>query len=202
MRRGGGGEDSACRGFTLIELVTALAVMSLLGVMAYRGLDTVLVTRAHVAAESVKWRRLSAFFERFERDVQRAIERPARSAAGERPAMSGARLAGGAARLEFSRAALSHDAPAQRVGYAYDGARHAVVLTLWPALDHVAAAGAEDHDVLSAVARFEVDYMDSDRIWRTAWGGGAPGAALPRALRVRVGLDTGEAIVRVFAVRA
>lgn len=50
---------TAARGFTLIEVLTALLVLSLLALMSYRGLSAVLDAREHVRAETEKWRRVA-----------------------------------------------------------------------------------------------------------------------------------------------
>ena len=73
-------------GFTLIELMAALLVLSLLALMSYRGLGAVLDAREHVKGETDKWRHVAAFFGRFERDVELAAPRPVRSAGGVAPA--------------------------------------------------------------------------------------------------------------------
>ncbi|MGA8006850.1 MAG: prepilin-type N-terminal cleavage/methylation domain-containing protein, partial [Burkholderiales bacterium] len=62
-------------GFTLVELLAALLVLSLLALMSYRGLGAVLDAREHVGGEADKWRRVAAFFARFERDVELAAPR-------------------------------------------------------------------------------------------------------------------------------
>jgi general secretion pathway protein J len=69
------------RGFTLIEILSALLILSLLALMSYRGLGAVLDAREHTRDETDKWRRVTAFLARFERDVQLASPRPVRSAA-------------------------------------------------------------------------------------------------------------------------
>jgi len=69
-------------GFTLIELLTALLILSALALMSYRGLGAVLDAREHVTKETDKWRRVAAFFARFERDIQLAAPRPVRTVSG------------------------------------------------------------------------------------------------------------------------
>ncbi len=74
------------RGFTLIEVMSALLVLSLLALMSYRGLGAVLDAREHVKQETDKWRQVAAFFARFERDVELAAPRPVRTNDGIAPA--------------------------------------------------------------------------------------------------------------------
>ena len=50
------------RGFTLVELLVALAIFSVMSVVAYRGLNAVLETREHLMVDNRKWRELAVFF--------------------------------------------------------------------------------------------------------------------------------------------
>jgi general secretion pathway protein J len=183
-------------GFTLIELLTALVILSIVGLMSYRGLSAVVETRERVEAETLKWRALELFFERFEHDLSRASPRTASGAAGVRPAFIG--HAGG--RVEFSRSGSASEAPA-RIAYALNAARE-VELLLWPGIDAPADAHPGRYAALSGVSLFELHYLGRDGTWAPAWPTARDDPKLPRALRVRVVLTTGEDVVRVFAVQS
>lgn len=183
------------RGFTLIELLTALVILSVVGLMSYRGLSAVVDTRERVETETQKWRALGLFFERFERDLWRAAPRKVRSAAGDRPAFIG--YPDG--RVEFSRLAEASEAPA-RVAYALNAASE-VELLLWPLLDTPDAPPGR-YAALAGVRSIELHYLDRNGAWRDAWPSARDDPPLPRALRVRVVLQTGEDVVRVFAVQS
>src|SRR3954462_8039373 len=101
-------------GFTLIELLTVLLILSVLALLSYRGLNTVLESREHVAREAAKWRSMAAFFARFERDVHLAMPRAVRAGGGVAAAWSATR---GSRRLEFSRFASTEADTARRIGY-------------------------------------------------------------------------------------
>ena len=94
------------RGFTLIELMSALLILSLLALLSFRGLGAVLDSRDQVRQETQKWMRVTAFFARFQRDVQLSAPMP---------------LRGTATSFEFSRFATPGgiDAPRQ-VAYRLD----------------------------------------------------------------------------------
>lgn len=190
---------SGPRGFTLVELLTALFVLSLLALMSYRGLSGVLDTREHVERETAKWRALAAFFERFEHDVQLAMPRPVRSPGASGAAFVARDDASQEPHLEFSGAGAG-DVP-RRVGYAHNS-RGEIELWLWAGLDAAGAAPAVRHSVLRGVARFEIDCMDEGRRWMRRWPLADDAAALPRAVRLRVVLASGEEIVRVYALRS
>lgn len=192
-------ETSRCNGFTLVELLTALFVLSLLALMSHRGLSGVLDTREHLARETAKWRSLAAFFERFEHDVQLAMPRPVRTPGASAAAFVARDDVSQRPHLEFSRASAG-DLP-RRVGYAHNS-RGEIELWLWAGLDVAGGTPAIRHSVLKGVARLEIDCMDDGRRWMRQWPLADDAAALPRAVRLRVVLASGEEIVRVYALRS
>lgn len=173
------------RGFTLIELMCALLILSLLALMSFRGLSAVLDARDQVRRETEKWRSVAAFFSRFQRDVQLSSPRPMRAAA---------------ARLEFSRFAASEgsDVP-RRVAYELNQNQE-IETSLWPGAEAAPAGLPARLVVLSGVARFELHYLDNELAWVDAWPRSQRDAPLPRALRLHVVLASGEDLVRVFAL--
>jgi general secretion pathway protein J len=190
--------SAAARGFTLIELLTALLILSLLAVMSYRGLGAVLDTRAHIRQETAKWRRMAAFSARFEQDVHLVAPYPMRLATGSAPPLIGRAAATDAPRLEFSRFAAAEGVEApRRVGYGLN-ARHEVELWLWPGLD--ASQPPARYPVLANVAELDIEYLGTDPAWVKVWPVTADDGTLPRAVRLRVVLASGEDIVRVFAL--
>jgi general secretion pathway protein J len=189
------------RGFTLIEVMSALLVLSLLALMSYRGLGAVLEAREHVKVETDKWRQVAAFFTRFERDVELAAPRPVRTANGIAPAWLGLPAATERASLEFSRFASSNGVDtARRIGYRLND-KSEVELWLWPGLDVAPGAQPARYAVLSGVKTFQLQYLDRSLAWADAWPQSAADAPIPRAVRLRVVLASDEEIVRIFVLR-
>ena len=184
------------KGFTLIELLTALVILSIVGLMSYRGLAAVVETRERVESETQKWRTLALFFERVEHDLARAAPRKVRSGAGDRPALVGYEDG----RLEFSRLGVAFDVPA-RVGYALNAANE-VELLLWPVLDALPDVQPGHYAALAGVRSFELHYLGKNGAWLATWPSARDDPPLPRAVRVRVVLTSGEDVVRVFAVQS
>ncbi len=175
------------RGFTLIELLSALLILALLAVMSFRGLGAVLDARNQVRQETEKWRSVAAFFSRFQRDVQLSAPRPVHAASG---------------RFEFSRFAAAEgiDTP-RRVAYRLNGNRE-IELWLWPGLEGLPDAQATRYPLLSAVAQFELHYLDAELAWVDAWPRSERDPPLPQAVRLRIVLASGEELVRVFALKS
>jgi general secretion pathway protein J len=76
------------RGFTLIEMLVAITLMALMGVICWRGLAFVGAQRAGIAEETLELSRLLTAFAQIERDVAERvpdIAAPARATSPELP---------------------------------------------------------------------------------------------------------------------
>lgn len=194
--------SASVRGFTLIELLTALLILSLLSLMSYRGLGAVLDARAHVMQETGKWQRVAAFSARFAQDLQLMVPSAIHIASGSAPAFVGRSDTAAIPRLEFNRFATVEgvDAP-RRVGYALND-RQEIELWLWPGLGMAPDTPPARYPLLGEVTTFEFQYLGADLAWVGSWPAGPGGAAIPRAVRLRIVLASGEEIVRVFALQS
>ena len=192
----------AARGFTLIELLVVMLILSVLALMSYRGLGAVLDTREHVAQETLKWRGVAAFFARFESDVHLAMPRTARRADGRSPAWQGIASATGEPRLEFSRfASVEGVDTARRLAYALNGNQE-IELWLWPGLDVAPASAPARYPLLGGVTRLDLRYLTAGLAWVDAWPAKGAETSIPRAVELRLGLASGEEIVRIFELKS
>ena len=192
-------------GFTLLELVVALAIFALISVFAYRALDLVLDTRAKVTAEGKKWRDITLLFTRLEQDLSRLANRPVRDSRDlVSPALLGEPVAVGEddAQLAFTRMGLEGQSgvlnDVQRLGYRLRNGK--VEMLIWSVLDQAPRTRPEVESVLSGVKTMELRYLGADGAWWPLWPKpGAPGE-LPRALEVTLELMSGERMSRFFAL--
>jgi general secretion pathway protein J len=193
------------RGFTLVELLVALVVLTLLSVAGYRALDALLNTREHIAAETRKWQHLEFFFSRMEQDVAQAIHRPITDQAGTvlpewigRPVVA----ADNEAQLEFTRAGIPGQSeemlPPQRIGYRLR--QGSIVLLRWPFPDQAPLTEPVSYPLLDGVREFNLRYLELNGNWLNQWPPGQSGM-LPMAVEVGLTLTGGEKVVRVFALQ-
>jgi general secretion pathway protein J len=194
------------RGFTLIEVLSALLILSLLALMSYRGLGAVLDARDHTRNETDKWRRVSAFFARFERDVQLAAPRPVRATtaagSGIAPPWLGEASATTQARLEFSRFAATEGVDiTRRIAYRLNE-KDEIELWLWPGLDIAPDTLPARYPVLAGVKTFDLQYLNKELLWVNVWPSTPTDLPIPQAVRLRIVLASSEEIVRVFALQS
>ncbi|MCU0806914.1 MAG: type II secretion system minor pseudopilin GspJ [Candidatus Contendobacter sp.] len=140
------------RGFTLLELLVALAVFSIMAVAAYGGLRNVLYTRAAVEEQNRRLAAVQLAVYRLEQDIEQAVPRGIRDEYGE---PQGALLGGALAddRLTLTRTGWDNPlgqprANLQRVAYRLRDGR------LWRLATVLAGArpGRSDRTARDAVA--------------------------------------------------
>lgn len=195
------------RGFTLIELLVALFVFAILAVTAYRGLNTVTQTRAHLDQETRKWQALERFFARLDGETAQVLQRPVRTANGmEAPAWVGSPSATG--NVEDVQLAFTHNGgfdtegaplPPQRIGYRLR--KDKLELLRWTALDSAPYNAPSVDTVLDGVREFNVRHLNSHLAWESQWPPRVADAALPKGVEVELVLKSGERLTRFFSLQ-
>ena len=193
------------RGFTLLELLIALSVFSILSVMAYGGLRMVLDAKARTEAQANRLVELQTAFTFMERDFELAVGRSVRDSFGERqPAMSGGGI--GVAVVELTRSGYRNPTGAtrstmQRVGYKLaDGT---ISRLTWAMLDQPNLSEAFERPLLKGVKKLELRYLDKTNSWQPDWPpsrGTSDASLLPKAVELTVELEGMGSVKRVFRV--
>ena len=182
-------------GFTLIEVLMALAIMATLAITGYRALSGMIEGEQRITRERERWRELDLFFARLEHDLGHALPRAWRIGNAGMPAMY---LREGA--LAFVRGNLGE--PPQRVGYRWNDGR--IELLYWPQLDAAAASAPAAYPVAEGVDAWEVSFANRSAQWVERWGEVGPQVdepPLPRGARIVLTLSDGTRIERVFALQ-
>jgi general secretion pathway protein J len=187
-------------GLTLIELIVAVALLALLTVMAYRGLDSMTRANDRTLAESERWRATTLLLERFGADVSQPARRPVRGPAGvPLPAWWGRAMSepdGADAQLEFSRKSPP-GRDESRLGYRLRGGN--VELLIWRVLDRAPAASVEVYPLLERVSALRFRHLDAQGVWQEQWPV-SEAEPLPRAVSIELTLNEGPSVMRIFAL--
>lgn len=190
-------------GFTLVELLVALAIFAILTGFAYRGLNAMLESRAALERESRKWRDTALFVGRLERDLGAVLARRAVGALGTPLAPVSSVLESSASpqglALTRSGSPLQENALAapQRVGYRLR--EGAIERLSWAGVDVAPRDEPTALAVLRHVVALNFRFLDARGEWRGVWGlPGTAEMAPPAAVEVTLTLASGERIVRLF----
>jgi general secretion pathway protein J len=193
------------RGFTLLELLIAISVLSLVSIIAWRGLETLVATRARLAPEGEDVRALLVAFGQLERDLAH-VANPVLFALAASPVE--VRLAATGQVLEIVRIAPPDESGAlalQQVFYRVDDG--ALLRQSTPAarsLAPVEAAQFSNVRLLGAVRSMRVRLWQPGAGWVAPGAAGAqapgPGAVPPQGIEVSLERADGKTYRRVLLV--
>jgi general secretion pathway protein J len=181
-------------GFTLLELLVALAIFALISAMAYGGLQSVMTQQQETAARSDRLADLQKAYRIMQRDLEQIVNREVRNEFGDRIGV----LVGGSGfdGVEFSRG--GHPNPAgflrseiQRVAYVPD--QDILLRRTWRVLDRAQDTEPDEQRLVESMSLFSMRFLDQANEWQESWppatglGEAAPG--LPVAVEVQLELD-------------
>jgi general secretion pathway protein J len=184
---------SSVRGFTLLEMLVAIAIFALASALAYGGLDALVRARQQLDATQERLGRLQFALGLLERDLRSVAPRPVRDDYG----VTHGALEGSGDRLEVTHGGLANAlalprAELERVGWrSLDGR---LQRRRYPALDRTPASTPFDDDLLDQVESLRFRYLDAQGRAQPQWPPPRGGTeALPRAVIVTLTLaDFGE----------
>jgi general secretion pathway protein J len=190
-------------GFTLLELLVALAIFSLVAVMSYDGLKVVLSQQAATEIQAESLAKLQKVYLLMQRDIEQVVPRPVRDEYGdEQPA-----LAGGEA-LQLTRGGWSNPAgrlrsSLQRVGYAYEDRQ--LVRYSWAVLDRAQDSEPQRQPLIDDIEEMTIRYLAANNEWEERWpnplatgDGTAAATALPLAVEITLDHETFGPLVWIF----
>ncbi len=195
----------AISGFTLLELLVALAVFTVMSAMAYGGLSSLLNTRETVERKGEALTRLQMTFSRLAADVEQALNRGSNDGGGfERPPMTGGE--GMSHFLAFTRGGRSNPqnrprSALQRIAYVLEDEtikRHA-----WHHVDHLVGEEPLTATLLDGVQGLEIRFLSSGLTWYPYWPPDPEKkdtSPLPRAVEITLEIQGWGNLRRLFEV--
>jgi len=190
-------------GFTLLELLVALAIFSLIAVMSYSGLTVVLNQQAATEIQAESLAKLQKVYLLLQRDIEQVVPRPVRDEYGdEQPALAGSDA------LQLTRGGWSNPAGSlrstlQRVGYAYEDRQ--LVRYSWAVLDRAQDSEPQRQPLIDDIEEMTIRYLDANNEWEERWpnplaagGGTVDMTLLPRAVEITLDHEKFGPLVWVF----
>lgn len=184
-------------GFTLLEIIVVVIVFSVMSLMAYGGLRSVLRTRTGIESAMTRTADLQRAYMRLRNDFQNLRDRPARDEFGDAQAALSIdrdgqlRLIRGGQRnpLGTSRSSL------ERIQYTFKD--HAIYRATWRVIDLPQKSEPVDLVLLGNVEEVRWRFLDTAYEWQKEWpadaksrGAGESSAGDPPPLAVEITLVT------------
>lgn len=196
-------------GFTLIEMMIAIFIFSIVSIMAYGGINYVLKGQSYLQSSSNQLRDIQLTFRYFEKDINQMINRSVRNQYQDlQPAFVGDEDKA----FSFTHAGWRNPAnlvrsKMQRVSYELD--EDTLKRYTWGQLDGAIAEEYFETDLLEGVESIKLRYLDQANQWQTTWPplnsssapqvGSIQQSTIPRALELIIKVENMEEIKRLFA---
>jgi general secretion pathway protein J len=195
-------------GFTLLELLVAMAVFAVIGAMALGGLNAVVDQGEIAGSQMARLAELQRAMRVLTMDlggIQPRFVRDELGTAGELPLVTDGR---GEFLLRLTRGGWSNPSRApyrgtlQRLQYRLQD--DVLVREYWAVTDRVLGEKPRQEQLLTGVEKLELSYLDQGGEWVTQWpppSRAAPGnGERPRAIRVKLTLEDFGVIERTVEV--
>jgi general secretion pathway protein J len=148
-------------------MLIALAIFSLLAIMSYGGLRTVMEQQVQTEAAAERLSALQKTYLIMQRDIEQFVPRPIRDEFGDvQPALSGGEIlqitrGGWYNPLNYPRSSL------QRVGYAREDRQ--LVRYVWQVLDRAQDSEPLTEPLLEDVDEMQIRYLAGNNQWLEQW---------------------------------
>lgn len=184
-------------GFTLMEVLVALVLMTVFTVVTYRALDSVLGAQQRAKAEMERWRALATVFARMESDLSNSVAQVG-ARAPVTSVFKNSRNPDGSGQFELVRL-LPEDQDAGLLRVGYRCAKDRLLRLVWPDVDQDLAPPL-DFTLLKGLSTCEFRYLDVEGQWQPVWVA-AKGQRLPRAVELKLVEAEGAELRRVWRVQ-
>lgn len=191
----------ADRGFTLLEVLVAVAIFAIAAQLVFGGLRQVLHAREQLEPRAAQAAALRYAVTLLARDLSEAAPRAVRDALGDpAPALQ----AGGRdelillSRRDPARPVLLDAVAVVRVGYRLDEGR--LLRDTWPVIDAVQASRPREQVLLEGVRELRLRFLSTGAAdWSEVWPLATEDlATLPRAIEFELVLDDGRRLRRLL----
>ena len=190
----------AVTGFTLLELLVAMAIFALISAMALGGLNTLLTQQVLAREDMGRLRDLQRTMQLLGNDFAQLHPRVVRDTLGRSTEPYLATYGAGEYAVRLTRGGWRNPAglprgTLQRVQYRVED--NELVREYWPVVDAPLGMEPRAQVLITEVEAFEIEYLDNDLTWHGEWPpleqAGNPAPVRPKAVRLRLELgDWGE----------
>jgi general secretion pathway protein J len=168
-----------CAGFSLIELLIAIAIFAIVAIMAYNGLNIVLTANQQTTEDAARLAKLQIALTRLQRDIEQYVRYRS--------------LQGNTSYLEFTRAGWRNPAQQQRSSLqrvAYFIEDNSLIRRYWR------RQNSQQVSLLNQIDELQIRYLDLNLQWQQQWNFNYP----PKAIEVSLTLHKWGQISRLFRI--
>jgi general secretion pathway protein J len=181
------------RGFTLIEILVALLIFTILSAILVSALHQVINIQASVEANAERLRKLQFALLTMSRDIEQTVNRPVLMSSGKKQAV----FMGSPQQFTLTHTGSS------LVRVTYTWSNHSLWRMKWDKLDQMPDASSAKKLLMANVENASFQYLDRDGRFRNDWPAVSQAdKALPRAVRVMLTLSNWGTLSQIYVISA
>jgi general secretion pathway protein J len=188
------------KGFTLLEIIIALFVFSIVSIIMVSALHNVLTTQTAIEQKAARLSQLQIALLLLSHDLEQTINRPITNVTGNPEGFIGS-----SDTVTFTHAGLANPlgqlqrATLQRTRYQFS--EHKLLRINWPVLDQIDKTKADSRELLDNVMDCHFEYLDNKGKFQNAWPPPAQqSAVLPLAIRISLTLKNWGKIHQTYMI--
>lgn len=191
------GPPTRARGFTLLELILAIAAFALVTAGALAAVNTLVQARDAQLDVAERLQQLQLTDRHLERDIAQLIGRDVRGGGLTRePALLGQPAVLRGTRAGWGNPLGQHRSALQRFQYRLDEQR--LVREYWVHADHGGSLPAVSTVLLEGINSLRLRYQSNSREWLDQWPPDGNQSGLPRAVEVTIELSDERRLRRLY----
>ena len=188
-------------GFTLIEILIALFVFTIISMIMVSALHNIFNYQAETEKQAARLNELQLALLLMSRDIEQTINRPVlNTKGGQDGPFMGARQ-----NITFTHAGFAnplgelHRSTLQRTGYIFKNEN--LIRQTWDVLDQTADTKTNSRTLLTSVTDLQFEFLDDKGKFQTTWPLSAQtGSPLPRAVRVSLTLKKWGKLTQLYLI--
>lgn len=187
-------------GFTLIEILFALFIFSIIALLMSNGLHRILQNQSETEKKAAQLAQLQFAFLLLSRDIEQAVDRPVIDINDQ---LSGFIGMPDSVKLTHTGLINPNDALSrptiQRVEYQFRGNK--LFRIIWPLPDQTAKSISEERLLLNHIEQFKFSWLDDAGYFHDTWPATTgPNQHLPRGVRISMQLKNFGKITQLYLI--
>lgn len=190
--------------FTLIEILVALMIFAIVGVLAAKSLHAMIHTHHILQKKDQQLLQLQITMNRMRRDITQIIDRPIVDA---EDSIEAAFVASQENEIVFTRTGVQNSSPMQRIGYVFD--KNKLIRLTWNALDQPPHLQPEKQVLLNHVQSVQWQFLTDKNQLVSSWPPKLNSnlqrqnsSSLPKAVEMVMQIQKMGVIQGVFSIEA
>lgn len=189
-------------GFTLLEILVALFVFTILAMMMTGALHTVITAQSGSERNAERLRNLQIVFVRMQRDLSQVVNRPVKTSNGQ----DASAFFGTPRGFAFTHGGMAGQANQQQVlqRAQYIFSHQGLWRMVWDVLDQSSnSPKPNQREVLANVSEAHFEYLDNKNVFQKNWP--VPGKAdqvLPRAVKISLTISDWGTVTQLYVIPA